>query len=126
MYWWNKISAWWNRSVVIKIADPNYDVVLIRIDAANGTQPQELYLNRNNIFAMAWTCFKLLADGATIITEATITYPLEKDETKPQVRILTIPKWAYKSFIKQLACVVIDDLHWDGHCPKPELHTAYR
>lgn len=126
MYLINKVRSWWRRSVVVKLADQNSDVVLFRIDPGNGNKPQEIYLNRNNTFAAAWVVFNFLADKGNVITEVVITDPLEKDETEPRKRILIIPKWAHDQFIKQLACVVINDLHWDGHCPQPERHTAYR
>lgn len=52
--------SWFKRSVVIKLADPNRDVVFIKIDPADKTTPQELYLSRNTTFSLAAVLFNLL------------------------------------------------------------------
>ncbi|HVI42672.1 MAG TPA: hypothetical protein VM577_18640 [Anaerovoracaceae bacterium] len=121
-----KLFSWFKRSVTIELADVDREVVWIKIDPADGSVPQELYLNRNNTFSLAAVVLNIVRNNPGIHDLSfTMRIPIAGQE-EDEVREMKIPNWAQKQFVKKIAHVAFNQLHWNGICPKPAKKYAFR
>jgi hypothetical protein len=123
-----RLKAWWRRKVTVEQAHPDFDVLRVRIDPADGTAPQEMLLSRHNAFSMAWVCREVRAQEAARgkrLHSVTLTLEDPQPDGEVQLRTLSVPDWARRALYAQIEQRAIA-LGWKGECPRPAKHGAYR
>lgn len=122
------IKSWLFRKVAVVRAHPEFDVAHLIIDCADGSEPQELLLSRNNLFALAWVIRRVVEDSRRGKTwhSVSFTVSIPCPGGSLEEHKITVPDWARNKLYRAVDKLAIQ-FGWDQiQCPKPSPHHAFR
>jgi len=119
------IWSWLTRKVTVEQVHPDYpNVTRIIIDEKNGSTPQELLLNKHNLFSVAWVCRK--ASKVKGFHDISLIVEFwDKAEGIPGEKSIKIPNWARRSVFAKVEASALAQ-GWDGDCPPVCQRPIYR
>lgn len=128
-----RIRRWWRRTVIVRRAVPDSDVAYIFVGyqdpdgTVTDTPSESLYCSRNNLFALAWVCREWLEmekeKGPASKVSLTLQTPIRGGEE--ETHVLDVPDWAKNKLFQRIIHLAVE-FGWQGECPKPETHGAFR
>lgn len=121
----NQIISWWKRSVRVERADPKRDISFVKIDSADGSEPQEVYLSRNNTFAFCWVMNRAMSQSNGEIKDISVTISIPLPGGSKESYCINVPNWARRDLLTKL-WKLSKEFGWDGRCPVPAPDVAYR
>jgi hypothetical protein len=122
------LFSWFRRKVTVGQAHPTSpNVHQIRIDPADGSEPQELLVKTNDLFSLAWVCreFQVLEKqrgGPAKDIRLTLAVPLPANEE--EIHNLTIPDWARSKLFAEINRYA-KSIGWKGEVFQPS-PTAWK
>lgn len=113
------------RLVLVEIAHPEYDVARIKIDSADGSEIQDIFLSKNNTFSVYAVFDQMMKDSNGKVKDLEITVKITNKTKEKDIIIIKIPNWARYKLLNKLK-KICKEFNWNGQIPKPSADFVYR